>query len=174
ATVIDYIPSHLADSKATHSGKKQLDYRHQHNKTCDHLAAQAHTKGIPLSIETLLNPQFLLKDKSSNQPIQGNIGKTVQRIFNQRYWSNLSNSSQGKLIQNIKHPIEDDLYTSQNRLLVKYHLKLRTYSLPVNHIKTKFATHKHKAGSSSCPICKDPSETIDHYLFKCKPLYNLR
>src|SRR5690606_4127226 len=84
ATVIDYIPSHLADSKATHSGKKQLDYRHQHNKTCDHLAAQAHTKGIPLSIETLLNPQFLLKDKSSNQPIQGNIGKTVQRIFNQR------------------------------------------------------------------------------------------
>jgi len=176
ATIIDYIPSHLTDpikNQASSRGK-QLDYRHQNNKICDQLATSAHSKGKMLSIETLLNPTISLKDNASNQIIQENIGKTVRRIFNQRHWSNLSTSNQGKLFQNAKNPIEDDLYNTPNRLLIKYHLKLRTFSLPVNHIKSKFSYHKSKYTSTTCPICQDPEETLEHYLFKCKPLYSLR
>ena len=118
ATIIDYIPSHLTDpikNQASLRGK-QLDYRHQYNKICDQLATSAHSKGKVLSIETLLNPTISLKDNASNQIIQENIGKTVRRIFNQRHWSNLSTSNQGKLFQNAKNPIEDDLYNTPNRL----------------------------------------------------------
>jgi ribonuclease HI len=118
ATIIDYIPSHLTDpikNQASSRGK-QLDYRHQNNKICDQLATSAHSKGKMLSIETLLNPTISLKDNASNQIIQENIGKTVRRIFNQRHWSNLSTSNQGKLFQNAKSPIEDDLYNTPNRL----------------------------------------------------------
>lgn len=152
----------------------QYDLRYQFNQVCDKLATLAHTRGNLLTHETLNNPLISLKDKFKNQIVHGNINKVIQKLFNQKFWKNLSMSSQGKLIQHIQEPIEDDLYQSPIRLLIKYHIKLRTNSLPINHIKAKFSHLKSKVSSLSCPLCNDPDESIEHYLFKCRPLFNLR
>ena len=48
--------------------------------------------------------------------------------------------------------------------------RLRSQHIPLNTHLSKI-TENH---SPTCPLCENPSETVPHHLFKCKPLEDLR
>jgi ribonuclease HI len=173
ATLIDYIPSHIVSSCTSRSTK--IDFRHQHNETCDKLAKAALMNGTPITLDNLIDSKIYLADNRTQNAIQGSVGNSIFNIFNQNCWTNWSNSKQGSITLKLALPIEDNLYKNINNRLIKYHIKLRTNSIPVNHILSKFTFQKRKIVlGPSCPICKNEDETLDHYLFQCKPLMEQR
>ena len=124
------------------------------NETADQLAKQG---------ASLPQPQNPVPYETACRMIKGNL--------HEQWLNSWATGTTGRIVyQHMNGPRPKDAINELPRREQSVIFQLRTGHAPLNSYLNRIKPQH----SSACPICDEPDETVDHHLFRCRGLSDLR